>query len=77
MRAIYFIEVVNGLPVLDGHRRWSGGNLFMIGGATALQLGPVAWNLFKGRLASDRIVPALVKTSLGLSSCTANPPPNP
>ena len=57
-------EIVNGLPVLDHHLRWPGCNLFVMGGAAALQLGPAARNLFGGRLASERIVPALVKSSL-------------
>jgi hypothetical protein len=71
VQATYPIEVVNGLPVLDQHLRWPGCSLFVMGGAAALQLGPVARNLFGGRLASDRIVPALVKPSIGLSRAKA------
>ena len=61
IRAIDPLPLVNGLPVLDEHLRWSGSNLFVMGGAAALQLGPVARNLFGARLASHRIVPALIK----------------
>jgi hypothetical protein len=63
VQATYPAEIVKGLPVLDHHLRWPGCNLFVMGGAAALQLGPVARNLFGGRLASDRIVQALVKPS--------------
>ncbi|MEB3356426.1 MAG: hypothetical protein VKK04_06845 [Synechococcales bacterium] len=45
----------------DPQLRWAGCNLFILGGAAALQLGPVARNLFGARLASERIVPALIK----------------
>ncbi len=55
------LPVVNGLPVLDHHLRWQGCNLFIMGGAAALQLGPVARNVYGGKMASDRIVPALTK----------------
>ena len=72
MRANCPAEIVNGLPVLDHHLRWPGCNLFVMGGAAALQLGPVARNLFGGRLASDRIVPALVKPRIRFSR-TATP----
>ncbi|MDJ1185861.1 FAD/NAD(P)-binding protein [Roseofilum casamattae] len=61
IRAIDPLPLVNGLPVLDEHLRWAGCNLFVMGGAAALQLGPVARNLFGARLASRRIVPALIK----------------
>ena len=55
------LPVVNGLPILDPHLRWAGCNLFIMGGAAALQLGPVARNLFGAKLASRQIVPALIK----------------
>lgn len=55
------MPVVNGLPILDPHLRWAGCNLFIMGGAAALQLGPVARNLFGAKLASKQIVPALIK----------------
>ncbi len=72
VRANCPIEIVNGLPVLDEHLRWPGCNLFVMGGAAALQLGPVARNLFGGRLACHRVVPALVKPSIGRSRTTAS-----
>jgi cation diffusion facilitator CzcD-associated flavoprotein CzcO len=55
------LQILNGLPILDSHLRWAGCNLFIMGGAAALQLGPVARNLFGGKLASERIVPALTQ----------------
>jgi cation diffusion facilitator CzcD-associated flavoprotein CzcO len=55
------IPVVNGLPVLDPCLRWSGCELFVMGGLAALQVGPTARNLSGARMASDRIVPALIK----------------
>ncbi len=63
--AQYPIETVNGLPVLDQHLRWPGCNLFLMGPWSALQVGPVARNLFGAKLACDRIVPALTKASIG------------
>lgn len=62
--AKYPIPIVNGLPVLDKHLRWPGCELFLMGPWAALQVGPVARNLFGGKLACDRIVPALTKASL-------------
>jgi cation diffusion facilitator CzcD-associated flavoprotein CzcO len=64
MRQCYPIPIIQGLPVLDEHLRWPGQNLFMMGGAAALHLGPVARNLYGGRMASDRIVPALTKATI-------------
>jgi len=58
------IKIVNGLPVLDEYLRWPGCELFLMGPWTALQVGPVARNLFGAKLACDRIVPALTKASL-------------
>lgn len=55
------VPMVQGLPVLDYHLRWAQCNLFVMGGAAALQLGPVARNLYGAKLASARIVPALLK----------------
>ena len=60
------IEVVNGLPVVDEHLRWQGCELFIMGGLAALRVGPAARNLSGARAASDRIVPALTKSSLAL-----------
>ncbi|MGF1493927.1 MAG: FAD/NAD(P)-binding protein [Microcoleaceae cyanobacterium] len=55
----YPAETVQGLPVLDSSLRIPGCECFIMGGLTALQIGPVARNLFGGKLASQRIVPAL------------------
>lgn len=63
LREHYPLPIVQGLPVLDEHLCWSCPNLFIMGGAAALQLGPVARNLFGGRLASERIVPALLRSA--------------
>lgn len=65
--AKYPIKTVNGLPVLDKHLRWPGCELFLMGPWAALRVGPVARNLFGGKLASDRIVPALTKASLAFA----------
>jgi len=62
VRSHYPLETIHGLPVLDQHLRWSGCNLFIMGGAAALRVGPVARNLFGGKLACNLIVPALIKT---------------
>ena len=61
-------EIVRGLPVLDQHLRWPGCELFLMGPWAALQVGPVARNLFGAKLACDRIVPALTKASLSFAS---------
>ncbi|MGF1602936.1 MAG: FAD/NAD(P)-binding protein [Thermosynechococcaceae cyanobacterium] len=57
-------QIVNGLPVLDEHLRWPGCELFLMGPWAALQVGPVARNLHGGRMACDRIVPALTKSTV-------------
>ena len=61
------ITTVNGLPALDEHLRWPGCELFVMGPWAALHVGPVARNLFGGKLACDRIVPALTKASLSFA----------
>ena len=61
------IPTVNGLPVLDERLRWPGCELFLMGAWAALRVGPVARNLFGGKLASERIVPALTKASLSFA----------
>jgi FAD-NAD(P)-binding len=66
-------EMVNGLPVLDAHLRWRGCELYCMGGFAGLQVGPVARNLFGARMASNRIVPALVKSSLARVSTIPAP----
>ena len=63
----YPIETIDGLPVLDENLRWPGCELFLMGPWAALQVGPVARNLFGGKLASARIVPALTKDSLAFT----------
>lgn len=65
------LPVVNGLPILDPHLRWAGCDLFIMGGAAALQVGPVARNLFGAKLASEGIVPALIKNVNGRSHAAA------
>ena len=54
-------QIINGLPVLDEHLRWPGCELFLMGPWAGLQVGPVARNLFGGKLCCDRIIPALIK----------------
>lgn len=68
---VYPTEVINGLPVVDECSRWRGCELFMMGGLAALCVGPTARNLSGARAVSGRIVPALTKASLALSSHTA------
>lgn len=65
--AAYPIKIVNNLPILDEHLRVPGCELFMMGGLAALQVGPTARNLSGARMASEKIVPAIVKSSLALS----------
>ncbi|MGB3190445.1 MAG: FAD/NAD(P)-binding protein [Limnoraphis sp.] len=65
---VYPTEIVDGFPVLDRHLRLPGCELFVMGGLAALQLGPVARNLAGARMASGRIVPAIVKPSLALTA---------
>lgn len=57
-------QLVSGLPVLDEHLHWPGCKLFLMGPWAALQVGPVARNLHRGRMACNRIVPALTKASI-------------
>ena len=71
IRATHPLPLVHGLPVLDPQLRWAGCNLFVMGGAAALQLGPVARNLFGAKLASERIVPALIKNASDRSPAIA------
>ena len=62
----YPTEIVNGLPVLDEHLRLPKSNLFIMGGLAALQIGPVARNIGGGKMACQRLVPAIVKPSLAI-----------
>ena len=64
----YPTEIVNGLPVLDEHLRLPKSNFFIMGGLAALQIGPVARNIGGGKMAARLIVPAIVKSSLAISS---------
>ncbi|GAB1539100.1 FAD/NAD(P)-binding protein [Scytonema sp. NUACC21] len=64
----YPINIVNGLPVLDEYLRWWGCELFLMGGLAALQVGPTARNLSGARMASEKIVPAIIKSSIALSN---------
>jgi hypothetical protein len=57
----YPIKIVNGLPVLDEYLRVPGCELFLMGGLAALQVGPTARNLSGARMASEKIVPAILK----------------
>ena len=66
----YPADIVHGLPVLDKYLRWPGCELFLMGPWAALQVGPVARNLYGAKLAGDRIVPALTKSSLAFSSAS-------
>ncbi|MBD2355012.1 SidA/IucD/PvdA family monooxygenase [Tolypothrix sp. FACHB-123] len=63
----YPTPIVKGLPVLDEYLRIPGSELFIMGGLAALQVGPTARNLSGARMASEKIVPAIVKPSLALS----------
>jgi hypothetical protein len=62
----YPTEIVNGLPVLDDYLRLPKSNFFIMGGLAALQIGPVARNIGGGKMACQRIVPAIVKSSLAV-----------
>lgn len=62
----YPTEIINGLPVLDEYLRLPKSNFFIMGGLAALQIGPVARNIGGGKMACQRIVPAIVKSSLAI-----------
>jgi hypothetical protein len=55
------IPIINGLPLLTKHLRWGDRELYVMGGLAALQIGPTARNLSGARMASDKIVDALVR----------------
>lgn len=65
-------DIVHGLPVLDQHLRWPGCELFLMGPWSALQVGPVARNLAGAKMACDRIVPGLTKSSLAFARTSRN-----
>ena len=54
------IEVVDGLPILTENLRWKDRELYLMGGFAGLQVGPTARNLSGARMASERIVSALI-----------------
>ena len=62
----YPTKLVKGLPVLDEHLRLPKSNFFIMGGLTALRVGPVARNIGGGKMACQHIVPAIVKSSLAI-----------
>ncbi|MDB9332882.1 FAD/NAD(P)-binding protein [Nodularia spumigena CS-591/04] len=68
MLEIHPISIVNGLPILDDYLRWSGCELFIMGGLAALQVGPTARNLSGARMASEKIVPAIVKSKMAYAT---------
>jgi hypothetical protein len=55
------IDLVNDWPVLDSDLRWPGSAVHVMGGLSALQIGPAARNLFGGREAAQRICRAVIK----------------
>jgi len=59
----YPIQVINGLPMLDDNLGWRGCPLFIMGGLAALQIGPVARNLSGARMASDKMLKAIIKSN--------------
>ncbi len=64
----YPISIVNGLPILDDYLRWSGCELFITGGLSALQVGPTARNLSGARMASEKIVQAIIKSKMAYAT---------
>jgi cation diffusion facilitator CzcD-associated flavoprotein CzcO len=55
------IDLVNDWPVLASDLRWPGSAVHVMGGLSALQIGPAARNLFGGREAAQRICRAVIK----------------
>ena len=55
---------VNGLPVLNNNLQWRGCSLFIMGGLAALQIGPTARNLSGARMASDKMLKAIIKSNV-------------
>jgi hypothetical protein len=53
--------LVNDWPVLASDLRWPGSAVHVMGGLSALQIGPAARNLFGGREAAQRICRAVIK----------------
>ncbi|MGB5962486.1 MAG: FAD/NAD(P)-binding protein [Coleofasciculaceae cyanobacterium] len=63
----YPTSIVKGLLVLDEQLRLPGSEFFVMGGLAALRVGPVARNLYGAKMASERIVPALINSRVGLN----------
>lgn len=55
------IELVEDWPVLEPDLSWPGSSVHVMGGLSALQIGPAARNLFGGREASQRICRTVIK----------------
>jgi cation diffusion facilitator CzcD-associated flavoprotein CzcO len=55
------IDLINDWPVLNPDLSWPGSAVHVMGGLTALQIGPAARNLFGGRQAAQRICRAVIK----------------
>ncbi|KAJ1300540.1 hypothetical protein OPQ81_002195 [Rhizoctonia solani] len=56
---------VGGLPMLTPYLQWPGLPLFCVGGYSALQVGPGAFNLGGMREAADRVVERLEQLAIG------------
>ena len=56
------IELIDDWPVLSDSLCWPGTPVHVMGGLTALRIGPAARNLFGGREAAQRICRGLLKT---------------
>ena len=55
------IDLVNDWPVLASDLSWPGSAAHVMGGLSALQIGPAARNLFGGREAAQRICRTVIK----------------
>jgi cation diffusion facilitator CzcD-associated flavoprotein CzcO len=55
------IDLSNDWPVLASDLSWPGSTVHVMGGLSALQIGPAARNLFGGREAAQRICRAVIK----------------
>jgi glycine/D-amino acid oxidase-like deaminating enzyme len=55
------IDLINDWPVLNPDLSWPGSAVHLMGGLSALQIGPAARNLFGGREAAQRICRAVIK----------------
>ncbi|KEP48353.1 L-lysine 6-monooxygenase (NADPH-requiring) protein [Rhizoctonia solani 123E] len=56
---------LGGLPLLTPHLQWPGLPLFCVGGYSALQVGPAAFNLGGMKEAADRVVERLEELAIG------------